>query len=113
MEGTLTYPLHVAVRDTGSTGTPGQVLAETTLSTPGATLSQLITFPQNVPIVAGTQYAIVADYPSAPLPSKFGGSWFGATGNPYAGQAWKSIDGVSWDVLLVGADQHFRAYVRP
>jgi hypothetical protein len=109
--GGTTYPLHVAIRNLNASGWPSQVLAETTLGTSACPITQLITFPQAVSIVAGTQYAIVLNYPAAG--GGYGGSWQGATGNAYpGGTALKSSDGVSWTEVMGGLDQDFRTYVR-
>lgn len=109
------FPLRVQIQSVTGGIPTGNVLGDVTLGTDNSPLSSLITFPELVPQVAGTQYAIVVDYPT--VPSDFGrppGHWSGNTGNQYLGgqflafvpetQSWFSFDG--------GADDlHFQTFV--
>ena len=115
-----TYPLHVAIRSCNPTSKEPTttLLAETTLSTPDAPITQLIVFTTGaaVAIAAGTRYAIVVDYPSA-APAGAGqaaGLWRGNSSGGYAGgDAWSSSDGASWGAVSPGSVLFFRTYVRP
>ncbi|MCI0553950.1 MAG: T9SS type A sorting domain-containing protein [Anaerolineae bacterium] len=105
-------PLHVAIRTvTGGVPSP-TILGETTLSSSSAPLSLLITFPQTINIVAGTQYAIVLDYEGAP-PGQFQGTWTGAVGDLYTGGDlyFSLTDGITWFASGPGHDVHFQTYV--
>jgi hypothetical protein len=107
------FPLHVAVR-TVIDGVPSTtVLGETTLRSSSAPLSLLITFPQEIHIAAGGQYAIVVNYEGAPPPGpgQSQGIWAGATGDRYAAGAlyFSVLDGISWSGGE--ADVHFQTYV--
>jgi len=56
-------PLHVAIRAVDSAGLPtSTVLGETVLDSSSSPLTRLITFPQDIHVTAGTQYAIAANY---------------------------------------------------
>jgi hypothetical protein len=114
VQSSSTFPLHVAIR-TVIDGVPGTtVLGETTLSSSGAPLSLLITFPQVINISAGVQYALVVNYEGAPPPSpdNFQGTWVGAGDDFYTGGAmyFSFLDGVSWFGLGFG-DLHFQTYM--
>jgi hypothetical protein len=105
--------LRVAIR-TVEDGLPtALVLTETALDSSSSSLSELITFPQQVQVVSGTEYAIVVSYDGAPPPGpgQGQGGWAGATGNAYpSGALLFSVDGVSWSGEP-GFDAHFRTYV--
>jgi hypothetical protein len=112
------YPLHVAVRTVTAEGVPSNtILGEKTLASSAAPLSRLINFPETIHILAGVQYAIVVDYPSAPPPGSTTenfGSWSGAVGNHYpGGQAYALFpDGIWRPGTANPYDLHFRTYVR-
>jgi len=70
--------------DGGGNPQPGNVLASTTIPTPGTVNSQTILtahFSTPVSVTAGTQYAVLLNQPSG---TQFG-SFYIASGNPYAG----------------------------
>lgn len=114
IQSTSAFPLHVAIRDvTGNV--PGKaILGETTLSTSSTSLSQMISFPQTIAIVAGQRYAIVVDYPDAPPPGAGQGEgvWIGATGDPYAGgeQSESRPNETAWQRQTC-CDVHFQTFV--
>lgn len=109
------FPLHVAIRTVTSSGMPSPIiLGETTLRSGSAPISQVITFPRAISIVAGDQYAIVVNYEGAP-PAGQGkslGMWSGASGDTYpGGKSFASIsDGILWSQSAEG-DFHFQTYV--
>ena len=85
-----------------------------------APLDRLITFPQNIRVVASRQYAIVLSYRGAPLrATEVLGQWDGATGNLYPGgrlffgECPTSSSPTFWNLSQVGApyDVHFRTHV--
>lgn len=79
------YNLNVAIHTaTGQTPT-SIVLGSTTLTSPESRLSQLITFPNGIPVVEGNEYAIVVHYPDAPSPPDGVGNWFGVAADRYNG----------------------------
>ncbi len=103
-----TYPLKVEIRTVAAGVPTSTVLGEIALAPGPVPLSLLITFPQSIPQVAGTQYAIVVHYPGAPV--HYGGSWGGVSANAYtAGEAVLSTDGLSWS--RASYDLHFQTYV--
>jgi hypothetical protein len=67
--------------------------------------------------VAGTEYAIVVDYPTAPPEGALQAvaNWSGGTGNPYAGgQQLDLFFGSNWSVYNgAGFDLHFQTFVDP
>jgi hypothetical protein len=79
------YPLDIQIQSVAGGLPTGTILGETTFSSGQSLLGSLITFATSIPQVAGTQYAIVTDYPTAPQPFG-GGNWNGnGGGNLYAG----------------------------
>lgn len=86
--GTPTAPLSIEIRDV-SGGVPGStVLASASLPTSSIPTMQAfvpISFAKPAPVVAGTQYAIVA-YSPTPFGNDYAWS-VGGTANPYAGGA--------------------------
>jgi len=118
-----TYPLHVAIRTVSSGFPTTTVLGDVTLSSNNPVLSEIITFPQLIPQVAGTQYAIVVNYIGAPAPPvayNIPGEWTGATSlnfqSLYAGgDNFASVSGTSWTRSgeAVSGDLFFKTYVNP
>ena len=110
-----TFPLHVAIRAVMGGVPSTTVLGETLLRSSNAPLSQLITFPQVINIVAGLQYAIVVNYEGAPPPGagQSQGIWYGAPGDQYNGGSHcvSRLDGISWS--CGDADGHFQTYMNP
>ncbi len=108
------FPLHVSIHTVNADGSPSSmILSDTTLNSNSAPLSLFITFPQEISIVAGKQYAIVVSYQGAPPPGagQFQGIWRGASGNLYtAGDLYSSVDGSSW-FSYPGSDVHFQTYL--
>ena len=106
--------LHIAIRTVADGRPTATVLGETVLASNSAPLSLLITFPERIAVVAGTQYAIVVDYEGAPPPGpdQARGSWAGAVDDVYPrGSLFFSFsDGVTW-FGETGFDVHFRTYV--
>jgi hypothetical protein len=113
-------PLRVSIYSVSGGFPTSTILASQTLSTVGSDLSNLITFDQPVSIVAGTQYALAVNYPSAP-PHGVGqaqGSWGGAVGNLYlGGQEFLGSFSPSGDITWfsfpedTNFDLHFQTYV--
>jgi hypothetical protein len=110
------YGLRVTIRN-ATGGVPGStVLGQTTLGGASAALSMVITFASPIPIVSGSSYAIVVDYPSAP-PQGAGqgvGIWTGNYSSSYAGGSFgfSVSDGVTWSMDPSGRDLFFRTYVK-
>jgi len=72
-------PLRVAIRATRWGRPSGDPLGVHYLKNPQAPLTRLITFPQQIPLLAGERYAIVVSYKGAqPAPGPGFGSWAGA-----------------------------------
>jgi hypothetical protein len=107
--------LHVAIRTVEGGRPTSTVLTETTLDSNSAPLSRLITFPAQVTVAAGMQYAIVVNYEGAPPPGADQGQgiWSGAIGDVYPRGALLSsaLEGVSWSSPNTEGDVHFRTYV--
>lgn len=117
-----TPPLRVAIRTVANNKPYGDPLGFRYLYYPQAPLSRLITFRQEIPVVAGQQYAIVVSYRgSEPGAGQALGFWYGATGDPYpggrmfAGQCPSYSYTGFWYVSTGWAsyDLHFRTYVEP
>ena len=109
------FHLHAAIRTVTTNGVPSPtILGEITLKSGSAPISQFISFPQTIHIIAGDQYAIVVNYEGAPTAGKGQGQgiWLGATDDTYSGgDGYTSIsDGISW-VQMEGEDLHFQTYV--
>jgi hypothetical protein len=110
-------PLNVAIRAVDSSGLPSStVLGDAGLESSTSPLTRLITFPQDIPVAAGTQYAIVVNYDRAPPegPGNALGTWYGASGDGYPrGHEVYSFDyGVTWSSYSSeGFDLHFQTYV--
>jgi hypothetical protein len=114
VESESVFPLRVRIFGTTDGMPNSTVLGETTLTTSDAPIDRLITFPQLIGISAGTQYAILADYPSGPPAGyqQFQGAWHGAGGDLYAGGAMWALEGQTWKQVS-DIDTHFRTYVEP
>jgi hypothetical protein len=117
--GNPTSNLHVAIH-TVENGLPTlNVLGSTTLNSAGSSLSELITLPQPIPIVAGVQYAIVLNYINAPPPGAEQGYWFGRGFRQdfYKGGESLALRGTDWVNGWIGqgrgTDNHFQTYVIP
>jgi hypothetical protein len=106
------FPLDVQIR-TLNAGLPSTtILGET--STTAFSLSDVISFPQVIPQIAGVGYAIVVDFLGAPPQGNPVGLWLGAPGNLYPGGGdMLSFDhGVTW--VATGPDNfdsHFETLV--
>ena len=75
-----------AFRTVGADGTPTEVvLGETRADSCCPRLTQILTFDQPIPVVAGTKYAIVASYPDAPFDGSGSGqgAWLGSLTDGY------------------------------
>lgn len=109
------FPLHVAIR-TVVGGLPTDViLGEVTLSTTASDFLSLIPFPSGIEQLAGTEYAIVLDYPAAP-PAGVGqvvAFWSLATGNPYAGGMIVALGGPNGLSTYPEFDFRFQTFVNP
>jgi hypothetical protein len=107
--------LHVAIH-TVENGLPTwNVLGSTILNSAGSPLSENITFPQVIPVVAGVKYAIVISYVDAPPPGagQSQGVWQGAINDVYkSGEMLIFYDG-SWIYNGLGYDVHFQTHVAP
>jgi hypothetical protein len=109
------YPLQVEIQSVSGGVPSGTILGETTLSSGSSSLSSLISFPQLIQQGAGTEYAIVVDYPTAPFIAgnggQYAGIWGGSADGEYAnGQAEYFLNG-SWMVDAPGEDVFFQTYV--
>jgi serine/threonine protein kinase len=110
------FPFHVAIRKVKNGAPTSTILGEITLPGGKTPLSQLITFPQVIYQIKGTQYAIVVNYEGAP-PAGAGkgqGIWSGAIGDkyPYGDMFLSSDNGLSWVAYETNNhDVHFRTYV--
>ncbi|MGH7452121.1 MAG: hypothetical protein ACRENG_12300, partial [bacterium] len=107
------FPLEITIRET-SGGTPTEtILGSTTLALgESAPLSKLITFPQTISVVSGTQYAIAVRYVNAPADGTAEGRWFGAltVNSTYAGGNFGAFHvGSGW--FHVNDDFNFRTYI--
>jgi hypothetical protein len=89
------------------------VLGKAQVASGSAPLTLYVAFSSPIPITAGTQYAIVVSYPTAPQPGggQGKGNWSGATGNPYPGGEHLAYSGSSWMYVGSGYDLHFKTYV--
>jgi hypothetical protein len=110
----IIFPLRVQIQSVSGGIPTGNVLGDITLGTDNSPLSSLIMFPELVPQVAGTQYAIVVDYPT--VPSNFGappGRWAGNTGDQYPGGQLRvfSSQTQSWTIFSADDDLHFQTFV--
>jgi hypothetical protein len=109
------FPLNVQIQSVAGGIPTGIILSDTTLGSSSSMLGSLITFPQLIAQVAGTQYAIVVDYPTAPfVPGGSGqgvGVWSGATGDVYGGGQGLLFSGTSWTSAGFGDDSHFQTFV--
>ncbi len=106
------FPLDVQIRSVVGGVPTSTILGETTTSV--FSLSDVITFPQTIPQVAGDQYAIVVDFLGAPPPGPGSpdGTWAGAIGGYAGGNAVFSMDGgVTFPGGDGGADLHFITFV--
>jgi Ca2+-binding RTX toxin-like protein len=115
--GTPTGRLRIAVRPLDETGRPAATeLGAVVLGGAGAPLSQLITFPNRMDVVAGRRYAIVANYVNAPPPGygQAQGIWDGATADHYPRGQLMALNPstASWHVFPAD-DVFFGTYVRP
>ncbi len=108
------FPLEIAIRETSGDVPASAILGSTTLALgESATLSKLITFPQTINVVSGTQYAIVVRYVDAPVDGAHEGKWFGAitASSTYAGGHGGAfqVDGRGW--FSTNSDKNFRTYI--
>lgn len=108
----VSVPLNVAIRSVENGFPTSTVLASTTLSSPGTTLDQVVTFTPPPRIVAGRQYAIALSYPDA-LPGSGGGDATAATGDQYRGGQLLLLYDAAWLGDGAGVDLLFRTYVVP
>jgi hypothetical protein len=111
-------PLQIAIHTVESQLPTKTVLTSTTLSTGTSTLAEMIAFPDQPLMVAGTMYAIVAGYPSAQGLSNNQGVWSAGGGNPYPRGTVVFLDGSNWQAvdptnLAYSSDLQFQTYVRP
>jgi hypothetical protein len=119
VSSSLAFPLDVQIQSVAGGIPTGIILGDMTLGSSSSLLSSLITFPQLIPQVAGTQYAIVVDYPTAPFvvggSGQGVGGWGGGTGNPYPGGQDLMFLGTSWTdgggIGSAGFASHFQTFV--
>ena len=108
------FPLDVQIR-TVTGGLPTTtILGET--STTAFSLSNVITFPQAITQVPGSEYAIVVDFLGAPPQGLAVGNWIGGTGNLYPfGDSVSSLDGgATWVAFGPNDfDSNFQTFVNP
>ena len=112
------YPMQISIHSVeGGVPTP-TVLASTQLAVgESADWTKIITFPQQVPMVAGQQYAIVVNFVGAPPNGGWGGNWRGYAGTPDAypgGNIFGSNDAAIFQAYWPDRlDAHFITYVSP
>lgn len=105
--------LHIAIHDYANNSPTANILGETTLSSSGVSISDLVTFPTIIPQTAGTSYAIVVDYQTAPGPGLGKGVWQGSFPGTYSyGQVYMSNDQAAWGTYN-DVNLYFRTYVNP
>lgn len=110
-----TYPMQVEIR-TMTAGLPSSTVLGSTVvpAGQGAPLSFLISFPQAIAVLGGTEYAIVVHFQGTSWGSYIGGSWSGGTGNPYLlGDSYGSPDNSYWTTLGPGNDFNFQTHMNP
>lgn len=108
------FSLRVAIRSVSDGRPTTTILGERTLNCNEAPLSLLITFPQQIDIVAGAKYAIVVDYEDAPPPGagQTQGNWHGSCDDAYTrGEPYATVAGTSWAEGGGRCDMHFQTYV--
>ena len=111
------YSLTVAILSTSDGVPTSNILGETTIAGVGAAtgipmapISELITFPQVIDIVAGVKYAIGVTF----VTDQGSGRWWGAQETGYSGgEQYRSSDGTTGTFVpdLSGWDLHFQTYV--
>jgi hypothetical protein len=114
------FALSLAIRTVGPDDVPTDlVLGETRTQSCCPPLSQIVTLPNPVRVVAGTRYAIVASYPDAPFAGSGSaqGAWLGSNTDAYPGGralAYYSIPpvGPGWIESGGSHDLNFRTYVQ-
>jgi hypothetical protein len=88
VSSTSDFPLEVQIRSVAGGVPTSTILGDTILGSSSTEIPIGIIFPQLIEQVAGTQYAIVLNYPTAPYVlggvGQGVGSWRGSTGDPYA-----------------------------
>jgi hypothetical protein len=110
-------PMRVAIRAVLNGVPYGAPLSVRYLFNPEAPLSRLITFPQQIPVVAGGSYAIVVSYKGS-LGHGWGW-WDGSTGDLYlrgrniSGECPSYSTPRFWYWWPKSFDLHFRTYVEP
>lgn len=110
---TTTYPLDVQIQSVAGGLPTGIVLGDATVGSGTSLLPSLIMFPGTIAQVAGTQYAIVVDYPTAPSPGagQNVGTWAGGAGsNLYPGGQDVILLGGSW-VVQTNVESYFQTFV--
>jgi hypothetical protein len=109
------YSLRIVVYDAGG-GMPIASLGEVTLPTSDSPLGDIVSFANSIHQIAGHQYAIAVDYPSAPAPGSNAreGTWFGSSASDYlGGESIVSADGITWTTPDSPVDLRFATYVMP
>jgi hypothetical protein len=96
-------------------GLPTHSLGSHLLETSEASFTDIITFAEHIPQVAGEIYAIVLDYPTAP-PNEAQGTWSASSvsQNYPGGGLYTSNDGSTWSIAsgaAFSADAFFKTYV--
>jgi hypothetical protein len=116
-----TFVARVQIEALTPGGVPNNVvLGQARASTSGTlSLNTVIPFSTTIAQVAGQQYAILVDYPDAPMffnGQDIAGEWNGTDGNLYsAGTLFTTFDnGVTWTSSQAnGFDLHFKTFVTP
>ena len=109
------YSLRIVMYDAGG-GMPIASLGEVTLPTSDSPLGDIVSFANSIHQIAGHQYAIAVDYPSAPAPgfNAREGTWFGSSASDYVGgESIISADGTTWTASDSSVDLRFATYVMP
>jgi len=96
--------LHVAIRTVANGEPTTTVLGETTLATSHTTLADVITFPNPIPQVAGTQYAIVLDHGTGAPPATIIANWGGTFPGTYAAGRLLGFNGQVWYSVVNGQE---------
>ncbi|MBF0523125.1 MAG: PEP-CTERM sorting domain-containing protein [Candidatus Omnitrophica bacterium] len=105
------HNLNLSIHDVQQGLPTFNILGDTTLNTNLAPLSLFVSFNENIPIVSGKQYAIVASYPDAPASPMGDGVWEGVVDVDYSAGGIYYSDGLTWNRYTDRGDLHFRTFV--
>jgi len=86
------------------------VLVSKNLSSGDSSISEIINFPQGIPVIEGVQYAIVVSYINTSV-GQLLGYWTGDINNSYMGGECRDYDGDSWNYCMQVSDVNFQTYI--